>query len=448
MITGGFIFFCSYFSLYNKYAAQKHYDNFLLAENIYGFVKHEIEKPVTISSAMASDYFLIQKLIDEPNLEEADIEHQLADYLVSIRNQFGYAAAYVISDKTHRYYTPGGINKIVDPKADSYDTWYKVFTDSKKDIALDTDRDQVNGYRWTVFVNVKIYDPAGRFLGVCGVGLFMDDLQKEIRNEENQHDIKINLINQEGLVQVDSDNVNIENAYISEALSDNPKSGSFAYIAKKGTSFRMTRFLDKVEWYLVIHGETHFVSVFVWIVIMAVCYSLIIVFVIVCLLRLSRKKITSPFENEGEMESIDPLTGIPNRNYLRDAYGELGVFNTTRYRTMAVFDIDNFRNACETGNGNALLKRVVALAEKAIDGHGLLFRWEKDKFVIFYELTAQEAESRLATFCDAVKFQLQITVSVGIVSVDLFESIKTNYYRACQTCYSVKELGGNGVLRK
>ena len=59
-----------------------------------------------------------------------------------------------------------------------------------------------------------------------------------------------------------------------------------------------------------------------------------------------------------------------------------------------------------------------------------------------------EAESRLKQFCEKSKRLLDVTISAGIVEVDLSVSIKTNYYRAVQACYAIKENGGNGVGRR
>ena len=56
-----------------------------------------------------------------------------------------------------------------------------------------------------------------------------------------------------------------------------------------------------------------------------------------------------------------------------------------------------------------------------------------------------EAEERFKHFCNEAKNTIDVTVSVGLVAVDLSVSIKTNYYRAVQACYSIKEKGGNGV---
>ena len=110
-----------------------------------------------------------------------------------------------------------------------------------------------------------------------------------------------------------------------------------------------------------------------------------------------------------------------------------------------MFDIDRFKIINESLDGDEIILRVVELAKEAIDEHGIMFRWSGDEFVIFLEMDVKEAEEKLKEFCKEVQKKLFVTVSVGLVAVDLSESIKTNYHRAVQPCYAVKESGGNGV---
>ena len=64
------------------------------------------------------------------------------------------------------------------------------------------------------------------------------------------------------------------------------------------------------------------------------------------------------------------------------------------------------------------------------------------------EMEIDEAENQMKALCKKAKEKLDITVSVGLVKVDLSVSIKINYYRAVQNCYAIKEAGGNGVGRQ
>ena len=80
-----------------------------------------------------------------------------------------------------------------------------------------------------------------------------------------------------------------------------------------------------------------------------------------------------------------------------------------------------------------------------MDERGIMFRWSGDEFVLFLEMEITKAKERLKQFLKKTQEKLDVTISAGIVKVDLSVSIKINYYRAVQACYVVKEKGGNDI---
>ena len=381
----------------------------------------------------------------EDTLGEKETEEKISQYLTAIKERFGYIAAFVISEHSRRYYTPKGISKVLDPMADPHDIWYKIFIDSGKLYDLDTDRDQVNNYRWTVFVNVRIKDEDGNLLGVCGVGVFMDELQELVAAAEKEFDVKINLIDPDGMVQVDSSSSNIENAYISEAIADEPGADTFVYTKRGRNKYRMTRYMEDLDWYLVVQSfaskekprkRRNILLVLTYLFLAA----------LIPLVFWEKKKAPLHFFERND-DAKDALTGLANRNYLATSFGELGIFNTTRYKSLVMFDIDHFKVENETKDGDGIIMGIAELTDKLVGGRGMLFRWSGDEFVVFYELSADEAEKQFRTFCKEVKDSFAVTISVGIVAINLSESIKTNYHRAVELCYEVKIQGGNGVKK-
>ncbi len=417
-------------------------NNQLIASHIYGLIAGNIERPIGISTGLSSDDFLIRALEQEENTNPKVMETMMSSFLSAVTNQFGYVAIYVISDKTKRYYTPSGIAKIVNPQNDPYDNWYPMFINSGMDLEVETDRNQFFDYRWSIFINARIKDSQGNTMGVCGIGLFMDDFQKMLYAVEKEYKVKINLIDTQGLVQVDTDFNNIKNAYISDALSDNANERVFTHTEKARNGFRMTRYMPNLKWYLVVQGKN---------IIEAQLAGTIIIFLIFCFLLIAIILLFFEHKNLKHHDLIksslpeDELTGLPNRNYLKESYGELGVFNTTRYKSLAVFDIDHFKIINDDRDGDKIVLSIVELAKEAIDERGIMFRWAGDEFVIFLEMEISEAEERLKSFCKKAEKTLDVTVSAGLVKVDLSVSIKRNYYRAVQACYAIKENGGNGV---
>lgn len=426
--------------LHNK--AHEISNNQLIASHIFGIIEGNIQKPIGVVTGLSSDEFLIRTLEEEENTNIKVMEKMISSFLSSIKNQFGYSFTYVISEKSKRFYTPDGIAKTVNPQLDPYDNWYPIFLSSGKKIEIETNRNQLQEYQWSIFVNARIIDSNGNTLGLCGIGIPMENWQKTLLAVEKQYKVKINLIDTDGLVQIDTDFNNIKNAYISDALADNATERGFTYITKSKNSYRMTRFFPDLNWYLVIQGSNLIEAQVLGRTIIILIYFFLLHSIILLLLE-HKKTLQHNLVKTALPE--DELTGLPNRNYLKESYGELGVFNTTRYKSLAVFDIDHFKIVNDNRNGDTIILEIVSLAKKFINERGIMFRWSGDEFVIFLEMEIKEAQEKFNTFCNEAEKKLDVTVSVGIVSVDLSVSIKTNYYRAVQACYSVKENGGNGV---
>lgn len=144
---------------------------------------------------------------------------------------------------------------------------------------------------------------------------------------------------------------------------------------------------------------------------------------------------------------IDTLTGVPNRNYFKAAYGEQSMFNTMRYKTIAVYDIDSFKEANDTMDGDDILRMVTESAKKTFGEQGEIFRWGGDEFMVLMEWSMEFAYEICKEFCREVEKDGRVTVSVGVAEIKLSDTIKKNYYRAVQGCYLVKEMGGNSVKR-
>ena len=420
-------------------------NNQLVASHIYGLIAGNIERPIGIVSGLSSDEFLIRTLEDEDNLNKKTIEEMISAYLLSVKKQFGYKISYVVSDKTKRFYTSSGIEKIVNPQNDPYDNWYPMFLASEYDLQVNTERDQMSDYNWSLFINSRIKDSDGNTLGVCGFALPMEDWQNMLLAVEKQYKVKINLIDSQALVQIDTDSNNIKNAYISDALSDNANDRTFTYNEKGKNGFRMTRYFPKINWYLVVQGKNIIEAQRRGTTII-VLINILLISAIVIILMEHKKTLHHDLVKSSLPE--DELTGLPNRNYLKTSYGEMGVFNTTRYKSLAVYDIDHFKIVNEERDGDSIILEIVNLAEEIFDDYGIMFRWSGDEFVLFLEIESDKSEEKFQKFCSDVKSKFDVTISVGIVDVDLSVSIKTNYYRAVQACYSVKEKGGNGVERR
>ena len=141
----------------------------------------------------------------------------------------------------------------------------------------------------------------------------------------------------------------------------------------------------------------------------------------------------------------DPLTGLKNRNYFHHNYGELGPVKSPDHKAMAVFDIDHFKAANDLIDGDQAIRDIVGIMSEIIDGRGELMRWGGDEFLAILCMDMEESIALMKKFTERVKKETKVTVSVGIVKIRHEDTFKTNYYRAVQRCYLVKEMGGNDV---
>lgn len=217
-------------------------------------IESEINQPIVTGKAMASNSFLQEALSAEDSFSEEEMVEKMRTYLFGVKEAIGADTAFVVSEKSKRYYTYEGLNKIIDPVHDDHDIWYSIFVDGRRDYDLDVDVDEVNDGCWTVFINCRIEDTQGKLLGACGVGVRMDNLQVLLDLYESEYDLKINLVDGSGLVQVDTDSINIENAYLHNVTYDNEIDGYLYKLDDNNTS-SVTKYIEDLGWYLVVQKD-------------------------------------------------------------------------------------------------------------------------------------------------------------------------------------------------
>lgn len=230
-----------------------------IAERIHDAVNNELTRPITVSRTIARDQLLIERLKQEKNYSLDRNVADIADYLKHIREGFGYASTFLVSDVSRVYYTHKGFNKVVDVVNDAHDIWYKDFIETSKEYELHVDEDQMQNDMLTIFINTRIVDENDRLVGVCGMGVNMDNLLALVKEMELAFKVDINLVDGTGLVLVDTDKDNIENVVLNEIPVGDSQSGEYVF-QMEGKSFVGTRFVENLSWYLVIRDKENFGS--------------------------------------------------------------------------------------------------------------------------------------------------------------------------------------------
>ncbi|MEM4248190.1 MAG: cache domain-containing protein [Candidatus Nanoarchaeia archaeon] len=229
----------------------------LTGDNVYSEIQRDVLRPVFVSSQMACDTFLRDWVIGG----EKD-PAQIARYLAEIKEKFGAFTSFFVSEHTFNYYYYGGILKKVS-REEPRDVWYFRVREMKTDYEINVDPDLANRDAMTIFINYRVYDYNGNFIGATGVGLTIDSVVQLIEKYQKKYKRTIYFIDSNGNVKLCGTAFpkNIKNVFsleygdtIKASLCDSgDKSSTYK---KKGEIIHFnTRFIPEFNWYLVVEQE-------------------------------------------------------------------------------------------------------------------------------------------------------------------------------------------------
>ena len=180
----------------------------LISDNIFSEIQQELISPINNSSLMANDEFLIEWVVSG----EKDPD-EIVRYLKRIIEKYGYFSSFFVSEQTKNYYYYGGVLKQISEQ-DDHDVWYYKFRDSNKEYALDVDTDEATQGTITIFINHRLEDGDGNFLGVTGIGLEMVSISDTLASYRDRYGHMVYMIDSNGLIQVHADQELVEKANI------------------------------------------------------------------------------------------------------------------------------------------------------------------------------------------------------------------------------------------
>ncbi|MCR5716119.1 MAG: diguanylate cyclase [Lachnospiraceae bacterium] len=419
--------------------------NELLAEMVNATVLEELSGPMTVSRMISQDGKLQELLLEEVQYSQEDMVQRMRAYLQPIREKFEFSSVYVISEKTKRYYSYIGLNKVIDPETNSFDTWYSLFINQGKDYEFESSTDEANRDRMTIFVDGRVENREGDLLGVSGVGVELETLYGILSKFEQEHGVMIDYISADALVQISSRLNAVHSSYVSGVVLPENTDESYHYQTYGVDGFAVVKYVPELGWYLVVRsehaygaGRYNYRFFFAELLLLIVMLSLLYAF---------SRNLKGEMVYASRNQNVDSVTGLPNRDYLFRVYGEHGTLNTIQYQSIAEFSIDGFDDVERSPGSDRILFSVVRTAREIFGKQGQIMRWNRSSFVVLFELPVEEAESACRKFCKAVEEIGDVTVSIGLTQIELNETLKKNYYRAVQHMYLVKELGGNNVKR-
>ena len=174
----------------------------IIAAGIYNDINSRLLEPVIVANTLASDHFLIELLENEEKMDAEEISREMDEYTTLYMKNFSYKTVFVASEKTKAYYSYDGFYKIMDVENDEDDVWYQKFVDSGKKYTVMLGGDEEYPDLWLIYIDVRIEDKEGNLLGVCGVSMELEEIQKQIAKYEKQYGIDILFTDAQGNIQV------------------------------------------------------------------------------------------------------------------------------------------------------------------------------------------------------------------------------------------------------
>lgn len=400
--------------------------NKVLAMRVYDHISSSLLEPITVTKTMSSDYFLTQALQDESTADSKLSSDTFRSYLKTLEDGLGYDETFVVSAKTGRYYTHDGQVKVIDPKSE-HDAWYPQFVDENKPYDLDVDVNESNEDEWTVYVNARVESPSGELLGVCGVGVRMTGIQQLFRTFEWDYGVKIDLVAPDGLVQVDTNEDDIERVYLND-VSFGPKDGNdYVYHDGGNRKFAVTKYVEDLDWYLVVQsGKMHEAVQVANVVILNLILCVLVMVGMIIAMRMTRRRTT-----ELTTASFrDQSTALYNRRAFEEDKARLMKQPLSEDFVYVTVDINGLKTANDTlghAAGDELIQGAAECMRKAFVRYGRVYRIGGDEFAAILTVPEDQLEPLKETFKGIVaswsgKKNASLSVSCGYASQREFPS--------------------------
>lgn len=435
----------------------------LTGDNIYSEIQRDILRPTFISSLMANDTFLRDWMLAGEQDHEA-----ITRYLNEVKQQYGTITSFLVSDATRNYYYADGLLKKV-AADEPRDLWYFRVRDMTEPYEMNVDVDMANRDTITIFINYRVLDYQGDFIGVTGVGLTLDTLARMINSVQERFQRNIYFVDINGDVVVAGKGTNISEGSIynlpgistiaTSILNQQTEPTQLSYQLKNRRIIVSSRYLPELHWYLVVEQEearelAPLHDVFILNKAMSAAITALVLMIVLYAVIRSQRRL------EG-VAATDSLTGLLNRQAFEFLF-EQAIHEAARSKNpvcVLLLDIDHFKKINDTYGhvvGDQVICAVSGVIQKVLRQNDIMSRWGGEEFLILlkdcsqldaYEL-AQKILARVARnswVSDAP--DLQVTVSVGVTQYQTHETLMEVFARVDEALYRAKNSGRNAVAQ-
>lgn len=404
--------------------------NILSKENsntIFYKVKNEVEKefvhPLAVSDALAENDEL-KKLFDpEVTPTSEDTTEDIVSILEPMYKAFGYTMMFAASDATKNYYTYESLSRTMDVENDPNDSWYNEFLSKNSIRELNVDTDKDNGMVLSVFINRLMVADDGRTLGVCGVAIDMSYLCDKIRQVEEENNVKIYFVDQDGLYLLCSDIDKIESEYFVDFNSEDIGQ-EVSVIEDSESEMIISAYIDSMGWYMVMQDNdlqrVNVSNIIFFSMLISVIGILLMAFVFWVMFQ-REKTVTDELEKTRVISYTDGLTGLGNRRgYDQEIFKICDSEQLLNY-IIVVMDVNGLKTVNDTlghDAGDELLLGAAECISRSFGKIGNVYRTGGDEFAAILYCEGSDMPALIEAFNNETKSWTgdkvkTLTVSLG-----------------------------------
>lgn len=433
----------------------------LAASNIYAEIQRDLVRPVLVSSTMAHDTFLREWVLSGEREVGAVVR-----YLEEVKTRYGAFSSFFVSERTQTYYTGAGVLKKVS-SAEPRDAWYYRVRGMQQPYEINVDPDMANRDAMTIFINYRVFDFNGQYIGATGVGLTIDAVHRLIRDYQQRYQRTIYFVDARGQVVL-SGNDNgqpaqsqdlRQRAGLAELVDTILKEQNGAYEYQVGGSRRLLNVhaIPELHWYLFVEkDEDEALTEIRRTLYFNLLACLVVTLVVLVLAHQTLRRYQRRMET---LASTDELTGLLNRRaftFLIDKF--LADYQREpRPMAMLLIDVDHFKTINDQHGhvaGDLVLAHVATLLQRSLRRSDLAVRWGGEEFLVVLKgcdlVEAGLLAEKLRQTVEQDRYVLRnetihMTVSIGVSEFSAQESPDQAIGRADLALYEAKRSGRNCV---
>jgi len=431
----------------------------LTSDNIYSEIQKDLIQPIVISSVMATDTFLRDWVIDG----EKDPD-RITAYLKAIKDRYNAFTSFFISDRTRIYYHADGILKRVD-ESELRDQWYFRVRDMILPYEINVDPDLANQDAMTIFINYRVMDYSGNFLGASGIGLTVNAVRTLIDDYQSRFGRTVYFADAQGrIVLVGADN-SVPETEIAQrgnlgdlsARWSRQQTRTFEYDYRGSTRFLNVRFIHELGWYLIVEKEADRDIAQIR---RALYVNLLICIVITALVLLATWLSIGRYQRRLEaMAKTDKLTGLASR-HAYDILIDQALRDARRLNqplSVVMVDADHFKSINDQAGhlaGDRVLVGIANSIRASLRSSDLICRWGGDEFLVVLRncdlFNAERLGETIRQTVENAAFSfngnaIPATVSVGIAVLRSDDDGNSFIGRADAALYRAKQDGRNVI---